>query len=352
MSSNNIDFLKKCFRWYYFNYQKKIKLPNRFREREFGYKDFNGIMHRHISINTEKEFFALLLKEIPRSIYYSVSFYEYPHLPMDQKNWKGSDLVFDIDLKDLTTTCRNHHDFWFCRDCHAYGPLPAPESCLYCNSKNVQKYEWICEKCIELLKKEAVKLVDMLEMDLGINRKNIKVYFSGNVGFHISVEETIFENLTQKERIEIADYLTLRGIDLNTIKRNFSFFTEVPSLLTKRIRRLYDVIINNKIDSMDEIGVKIDPVVTIDLHRIFRMPYSLHDESGLMKREVNIEDCDPLSESVVFGDEKVEVFVYYSPSIKIMDQTYRPFKRESIVVPLYLAVYLIAKGLAIVKRKY
>jgi len=117
MKEKDKEFLIKKWRWYYFNNQDNIKLPYRFQEREFGYRNFEGKMVRHLSFSSENEFKAFLLHKVPQSIFYSVSFYEEPTLPMEQKGWKGADLVFDIDLGDISPKCKEKHDFWICMNC-------------------------------------------------------------------------------------------------------------------------------------------------------------------------------------------------------------------------------------------
>lgn len=324
-------FLIKQWRWYYFNFQDSIKLPYRFKEREFGYRTFDGKMVRHITFPSENEFKAFLIQKVPQSIFYSVSFYEEPTLSTEERGWKGADLVFDIDLSDIDAKCKKEHDFWICNVCGEIGKIPEPEKCPRCSSQDVQKHEWICDNCISALKAETIKLLDILELDFGIPSENIKVFFSGNLGFHVSVEGTILEKLNNYERAEIVDYITGRGFDPKIFRRN----------LVNRGYRSRDFTKTSSINV-----VKIDPNVSIDIHRIFRLPNSLHEKSGLVKGECrDLLDCDPFTEFVPFGDEKVQIFVKYFPGIKIKGERF-PTCKGRCAVPKFLAIYLISKGLA------
>lgn len=331
MKKEDEEFLMKQWRWYYFNFQNSIKLPYRFKEREFGYRTFDGKMIRHITFSSENEFKAFLLQRLPQSIFYSVSFYEEPTLPMEEKGWKGADFVFDIDLSDIDAKCKEEHDFWVCNACGEVGKIPRQEKCPRCNSHDVQKYEWMCDKCLNVLKTEAVKLLDILELDFGIPSTNIRVFFSGNLGFHISIERTILEELNHYERAEVVDYITGRGFNPKIFGRN----------LINRGYRNMDFFETGNIKT-----VKIDPSVSLDIHRIFRLPNSLHEKSGLIKGECrDIFTCDPFNDFVPFKDEEVQIFIKYFPGIRMKGEWFSKCKGKC-VVPKFLAIYLISKGLA------
>ena len=39
-------------------------------------------------------------------------------LPMNEKDWKEADLIFDIDAKDLNLPCRESHTISICNECN------------------------------------------------------------------------------------------------------------------------------------------------------------------------------------------------------------------------------------------
>ena len=92
---------------------------------------------------------------------------------------------------------------------------------------------------------------------------------------------------------------------------------------------------------------RVDPSVTTDIHRVFRMPGTLHGSTGLLKMRVkSLERFEPLSDPVVLGSSRVKVSVKYSPQFTLNGERLGPFKSESVSIPAYAAVYLLARGLA------
>ena len=61
---------------------------------------------RHFSFRNIGELLAILIREAPSDIYCSNGFYRFPTYPMQEKQWGGADLIFDIDAKDLQLPVR------------------------------------------------------------------------------------------------------------------------------------------------------------------------------------------------------------------------------------------------------
>ncbi|MFB5624051.1 MAG: DNA primase, partial [Nitrosopumilus sp.] len=97
MQESDIQFLENSFKKYYFDHFDQIKVPERTSEREFGYQKFNSGMTRHIAIKDDKELHLMLIQNIPSDVYCSNAYYTFPNLPMNEKDWKEADLIFDID---------------------------------------------------------------------------------------------------------------------------------------------------------------------------------------------------------------------------------------------------------------
>ena len=94
---------------------------------------------------------------------------------------------------------------------------------------------------------------------------------------------------------------------------------------------------------------RIDTVVTTDIHRLIRLPGSLHGKTGLIKTETSIEDLnqfDPLKEAVVFNGDAVNIDVSEAPRFRIGDTYYGPFKQNSERLPMAVAIFLMCKGIA------
>jgi DNA primase small subunit len=61
MLENNLKFLEETFKQYYFDHFDLIHVPDRSKEREYGYKKFNSGMIRHISLKTDKDLHLMLM---------------------------------------------------------------------------------------------------------------------------------------------------------------------------------------------------------------------------------------------------------------------------------------------------
>jgi DNA primase small subunit len=97
------------------------------------------------------------------------------------------------------------------------------------------------------------------------------------------------------------------------------------------------------------LGVKVDPQVTMDVHRVFRMPGSINSKSGLAKIRCNdLRLCDPLNDACLLASTEVSVVMKtLSPRLdfKLKGKMFR-IKDNTLKLPLFAAVYLICKGLA------
>lgn len=81
-----------------------IDPPPRLLRREFAAFPFarETMMRRHASFRTPEEFGRFLRGEVPRHVYYSTAYYRKPSEPtMAQKEWLGADLIFDLDADHL-----------------------------------------------------------------------------------------------------------------------------------------------------------------------------------------------------------------------------------------------------------
>src|SRR3989304_10062791 len=105
MLEQDLQFVEATFKKYYFKHFDLLSIPNRASEREFGYKKFNGGMNRHISIKSNEELRLMLITNIPSDVYFSNAYYSFPNLPMSEKDWKRTELIFAMDVKDHNLDC-------------------------------------------------------------------------------------------------------------------------------------------------------------------------------------------------------------------------------------------------------
>ena len=97
-------------------------------------------------------------------------------------------------------------------------------------------------------------------------------------------------------------------------------------------------------------GADVDVQSSVDVHKIMRVPGSLHGSSGLVGRVFPLKELDtidPLRECVVFSDKPVKVKVSNAPRFSLKGESFGPFEDQEVELPEYAAVYLIARKAAL-----
>lgn len=373
------EVIRAAFREYYFK-QKLVESPESIEQREFGYSQFGMPgMVRHLSFKNAGELTATLVREVPSDVYCSNALYRFPTLPMQEKQWQGADLIFDIDGKDLHLPCVPSHSYPVCSNCgHASPPVEKEYVCAACGGKKADYVSIPCGKCIEGSKKEAARLAEFLTGDLGIAKENIHVFFSGNNGFHFHVSDGSYRPLDSQARSDLVGYLAGVGLIAESIGVRRSpgsdlAFVKFPKSgldfgWRKRVAEELDVSVSSTIRltnivkekggysafkaELDRItrllGVRIDPQVTTDVHRVFRLPGTLNSKSGLAKFRCSLDGLDsfdPFVDACVLGSTKVQVRMKTHAKARLKGQTFSISKEEA-ELPAFAAVYFICKGLA------
>lgn len=365
--------LETLFKSYY--RRTSVPPPAQMESREFGFQLFDSqSMIRHLAFSNSEELNRFLREHVPKHAYYSTALYEHPSAPdMSEKGWKGAEVVFDIDIDHVYTPCKDLHDSWKCQDCGAEG-RGAPSKCPVCGGEKLEKKSWVCNLCINAAREEILKLLDFLELDFGMSRKDIRVYFSGHRGFHLHIDSEEVLLLDQEVRREISDYVRGLGLDPEALLRrtksnkySLKYGVDAPgwpgriakyvSLTFAEDPRLKDnaspelplsawkEIISR---AVDELGVKIDEKVTIDTRRLIRLPWTLHGKTGLRVVEFSVSELealaaeDLLSKAVVFSHEETKVKMAKRPRRALFYELDEA--GEVVKVPFHLAVYLHANG--------
>lgn len=407
---DTLSFMRDQFREYYRKESATIDSPRGFTDREFAFLLFDEkAMFRHIGFDAESVFKDYLKDLAPAHVYYSSAYYSVPEADMDKKGWKCADLVFDIDADHIQTNCKAAHDRWACRGCGKEGYGSSPSSCPKCGSASLEVETWMCENCLESAKDETLKLLEILEQDFGFAlEKESTINFSGNRGYHVHVYQDDAKHLTQFARRELIDYI--RGVGLEAVYHGFSGRTTSTAnprrsgwsgRLGKSLYRLFlkadadtfarfgisteiaDMLVQSKEDIMKEImqgqvsqllrlltsrnaaffdrliqeaatleGSAIDTVVTADIHRLIRLPMTLHGKTGFKASNVPIKDLEgfqPLKKAVAFSQGSVKIHVSRAPEFRIGDEIYGPYHNQDVEIPLAPGMVLLCKGLAGVK---
>jgi DNA primase small subunit len=371
MPENDLKFLEETFKQYYFDHFDLIHVPDRSKEREYGYKKFNSGMIRHMSLKTDKDLHLMLMTNVPSDVFCSNGYYSFPNLPMAEKDWKEADLIFDIDAKDLNLSCRKDHTCMKCISCAEISLVQ--DTCPKCKSNKLDLVSLPCQNCISGVKKEVLNLVKILTSDLQIDDKNIRMSFSGNEGFHVYVTNSSYNQLGSNERRDLIDYIKFQS----AIPERFGFPKNNPSRTSfpdlgdpgwsgrvakelfgsksKRSKTITKVISDGqvayrqKLEEMgkNSIGVKIDSNVTSDIHRIFRLEGSLNSKSSLVKLVCkDIEKFNPYTEACLIDDKPVEILANSPIKFRLKNTTFGSYTNEKTSVPKYAAAYMLCKGIA------
>jgi len=401
------EILQKHFREYYSSHP--VKGPLNIENREFGFGTFGQkISQRHLLFGNENELNSFLTKEVPLFLSYSAAYYKFPDKrPMNNKQLIKSDLIYEFDADDIKTECKQEHDKWHCEKCHASGK-GLINNCTTCGERVITE-EWICGKCLEATKIQLYELYSLLQQDLGIT-KGISINFSGGKGYHLHVRNTEIESLSKSARIELLDYLTLHEISIV----NHGFYLDpnskqmkcpLPSQSAGWSKRILDTIIK-KIEKgnteqlaayggvristvqkllqeketiilninrgvlqqlpgrkteafwtsvigniINELRLDIDRQTSSDIHKIIRLPNTLHGGTGLIAAKISEEKLEsymPLQEAVVFGDSAIKIkMMKETPRFEIGKENFSSFEKgQEVELPLYAGIYLIAKGAA------
>ncbi len=401
MSDPTYDFIQKLFLQYYTECFEEVGVKRKFEEREFAALLMRDkIMVRHKGFKTRGELQSFLRSMIPSDVYYSSAYYEQPDASeMGMKGWIGADLIFDIDADHIPTSCDKVHDEWTCIKCEFKGKGELPQKCPTCGGEKLEESTWPCEKCLTSAKAETTRLLDVLLKDFGFSEKDVSLFFSGHRGYHVHVENEAVEDLDAMARKEIVDYVMGLGFDagLHGLEDEDARTVNLKDIGWRgRIARgIHSIILNATIDDYQNIGLKrntaeliarnkdailkslnesrpwgvmkglgpetyrrlvdfskksqsarVDTVVTTDIHRLIRLPGTLHGKTGFKKVEFPIQslnDFDPFKSAIAFKGGAVSVLVSDAPEFRLGNQEFGPFRNEKVDLPIAAALLLICK---------
>jgi len=376
------DFLKEKFKDYYKD--AEITLPPRFSSREWGFLDWNGRgMIRHLKFGSSKEIGIYLEGRAPAHCYHSVAYYTDPGKnTMLEKEWRGADLIFDLDADHL------------------------PEM------DDLKAGKITFAQLMEYIKEQTLRLVnDVLLGDFALKEDDLLIVFSGGRGYHIHVRDRRLLDLPSGARRELADYLTTSGIKQNLIlddegeivkkygkewyqerytlpdkdapgwkglvsRKIHNYIEEIskePEEMWKDWKKLlrigdneakkivkgsntketFNILFPSQKDrlvkrALKDITVLPDEPVTGDIHRLIRLPGSLHGGTGLLVKTLNkdeLEIFDPYTIPIVFSDEPIKIRSIMPHPVQMGNEF--KLKREEITeLPEYAAIYFMARKFA------
>ena len=407
----DIRFLESMFKRHYYKSVSDIPVPGDIASREFGYQKFGASgMIRHIQVKNAGEMRVLFVRNVPSDAYCSNAYYSYPDLDMGQKDWRGADLIFDIDAKDLDLPCRPSHTVEVCDECNKAFSVQAaarseeeqssptgPDAGTgdpkgrdgdngdggsdksgkdACRHPRARRKSLPCKTCMDASKEQVSRLLDILQDDLGVPHGAATTYFSGNEGFHLHVSHAAFREMDSRGRADLVDYIRLQGLMPETMgmkkagpdkslmpdldekgwrgrfaKHAFGSKSRRSALiseLSKNPESAYSEFEGIVRDAASAIGVRVDPSVTMDIHRVFRMPHTLNSKSGMLKvRCGDLDAFDPYGDAtVVLDDDPVRVVADCPVRFSLRKRRFGPYHNDAVKVPGYAAAYMICKGVA------
>lgn len=377
VNSVESNFLKKNFSAYY---EKNFvdSVPS-VELREFGFGVFKRkIANRNLAFGSLNELNNFLRTSAPLFFSYSNSYYAFPaRTPMIKKEWIKSDLIYEFDADELGVSV-----------------------------EEINGVQWFTSTHLNEAKRQVYRLVELLENEFGFPSSEVKINFSGKAGYHVHFRGESIHHLNKRSRIELVDYLT--GFDFDYANHGFFFDTyssPKPSAIRgargKRIingvkkvfleedadfvstalgfsKKKALTILKKKefvLDSLEK-GllfpleekkksglwkklldrvlqkevIPIDRQTSVDLHKIIRVPSTLHGETGFLAKEISLDelkDFDSFYHPIVFGSTPTKIRVNSTPKFWLRGEEFGPYNEEIVEVPLFAAIYLVGRGCAL-----
>lgn len=392
--------LRAAFREYYALRSRSIFVP-RVDLREIMMVTFDGTVIRHVSVRNLESLRAMLAREAPRHAYYSVGLYERPAAKsMAEKGLKGAEVLFDIDADHLGVDECDYGLAWRCKSCGESGDGASPDACPKCGSQDLERLDWLSEGCLEAAKREAIRLLEILDSDLGISEGELMVYYTGHRGYHVRILSERFLGLGKEERRELASHVSGLSFDpreifyvkgsalaspradeggwrgrvareiLRLLEEPGGGKAALPSSVAKRreelvralgegvplinptpalvrdLRRMAQEIVQAR-------RVKIDEMVTPDTSRLTRIPNSLHGKTGLRAMALSpdeLRDFQPLRDAVGLSGDQIRVFTTAPvPRFRVKGESFGPYESGvGVDLPMFAAALILLKGRGVI----
>ena len=382
MEDRTQNYLQGRFRDFY--RRTEVELPPGAEAREWGFVPWtpgpDERFERHKALLDLGDIEKYLSTNGPKHVYFSSAKYERPAARnMDSKQWKGADLVFDIDAKDLPS---------------------------------VDTDEMGYRERLDEAHDSILRLAKLLKEQFAFD--DMTIVFSGGQGYHIHIRDAVVQQLDGPARGDIVNFVKGTGVDVDTMVDRFANDDISPSeraaffaggwskiLYKDFLTYLADIATMDEegtfeeLQSYDGIGENhasgilghatnedgtlglgaigeskglhllfkrraetivrehravIDEPVTTDVNRLIRFPGTLHGGTGFRVTRI---PRDELAEFDPFVDAVADTFASFDIAVDIHEEgTYAVGDHTVTVeegrqdVPEELGVYLMAQGLA------
>ncbi|MFW9846686.1 MAG: DNA primase small subunit domain-containing protein [Candidatus Thorarchaeota archaeon] len=129
-----------------------------------------------------------------------------------------------------------------------------------------------------------------------------------------------------------------------------------PPILSARVKGIGDKFWQEiAIKAVEAFGGNIDVPVTHDIHRVIRLAGSLNGKTGFSVTPLTrdeMDNFDPFNDSLIAANGSMKVRfdgVLPVPQIRIANDTYGPFHKETVELPMSVAVFMLCKGVATIE---
>lgn len=369
--------LKKKFQEYYYRWDDGgVDLIS---EREIGFIPFFGTMIRHRAVSNMNGLAHFVRRNVPRHIYYSSAYYRKPDEKiMKDKEWKGAELIFDLDADhiegaekmsyvEILAEVKKHTErliFKFLMD-----ELGFQEKDLKLFFSGGRGYHvHVVEDSVYPLASDARREIANYIRGEGISVFDFKRSMQDSSGRLTGWKKTVDGEvcnfysglIDDPEKQETVHRILGNSRSVPPYLANQKKATEVAGNLKKNdVFSMPGAIKYRLMDQNDdkvlayllnkvkrEYQCEIDEPVTTDIHRLIRLPYSLHGKTGLMVKPVDINDLknfNPLNDAIApsFSGSESRVNILRNFRMEFSGQSFDMAPGEE-VVPTDLAVFMVA----------
>lgn len=402
MDEQTKRFLKMKFRSHF--EQNPVRMPPSYLQREWAFIRFDPlpevIMTRHRAFASSEDVRRYMTAAAPMHSYYSAAYYDSPSARrMIDKEWLGADLIFDLDADHLPGAKHTYSDMLahvknetiklldFLTD--DFGIAESSIELVFSGGRGYH-FHIYDEKIRELDSAQRREIVNYIS-GRGINAKYFlkKEAMVGDTGAgtkefngkkHVPVKYGIRDVQSgwgKRIAVYMTDYLRTEAakddkemfsdlkINMNAgpasirklkeIGQSEEALSDIENKGRLEFFRMFEFsdffsyVVDRTVSRLGvDFGASVDEPVTGDIHRLIRLPGSLHGGSGFEVKTIpvsHLPDFDPLTEAVAFSDRPTAITVSRPFSFEIGGNEYDVTEGPA-ELPEYAAVYLMCRGVA------
>lgn len=356
--------------------------------REWGYipwSEGGTTMIRHNSLYDLGDLGTFLAEHRPQHVYFSAGRYRDPGAnTMGAKGWQGSDLIFDLDADHLPAVNPSEDSYAemlaackaaltrllsFLREDFAFDELTV----VFSGSRGYHVH--VRDSAVQSLSRDARReIVDYIrgidvdfetvittETVAGMGRKTptekrtLDLTGGWSRRAHEHLTAFLDELLAENEDAALTRLQSFDGVGPQKAKSALRAARENRDAIRSGnidIHPAFYTIARQMFDrALERDRAAIDEPVTTDIHRLIRLPGSLHGGTGLRVTPIeqgDLDAFDPLVDAIpaAFTNHDIRVRLAERVELELNGETFR-VNEGVTVLPEYAAIYLMADGRAV-----